>query len=64
MEKHYMVISPDGIDISGKLHKTPKEAKAELMEWVKRYEHQGYYSSSNGRISLSELPEECTIIEV
>lgn len=64
MKKYYIVISPDGIDISGELHKTREEAKAEIKEWVKRFEFQGYYSSNNGRISLSDLPKMCRIVEV
>jgi hypothetical protein len=29
------------------------------MNWIKRYEVQGYYSSNNGRIPLNELENYC-----
>jgi hypothetical protein len=59
----YDVISPDGFSIDRvKLYKSEEEAKKAIKDFVKRYEHQGYYSSNRGRIPLDELPERCKIV--
>lgn len=54
-------MSPDGIHIDGEWYKTPEQAKKAFDEWCKRFEAQGYYSSNEGRISLEELPNDCTL---
>lgn len=65
IRKKYDVISPDGFSISfDKTYGTIEEAKSALIEWKKRYESQGYYSSNNGRILLNELEENCSLIEL
>ena len=62
----YDVLSPDGISIHfSDTYKSIKEAKQALTLWVKRYEMQGYYSSTDyGRIPLNELEKYCTIINL
>ena len=40
-------------------------AEQKLDEWVKRYEQQGYYSTSNRqRIPLDELKDYCKIVQI
>ena len=64
-KKQFDVISPDGFSIHhSDTYKTKEEAKKALTEWVKRYEHQGFYSSNRGRIPLEELELHCEIVEV
>jgi len=55
MEALHNIISPDGFDISMDNFNSKEEAWAYFDEWVKRYEHQGYYSSCKGRIPLDQL---------
>ncbi len=64
--KKYDILSPDGFSIQfDKVFNSLMAAKKAFAEWVKRYEIQGYYSSTNyGRIPLSELEEYCTLIEL
>ena len=63
--KQYDVLSPDGFSIHfSDTYNSINEAKSKLTEWTKRYEHQGFYSSNNGRISLSELEHHCQIVEI
>jgi hypothetical protein len=63
--KQYDVLSPDGFSIHfSDTYNSINEAKSKLTEWTKRYEHQGFYSSNNGRISLSELEQHCQIVEI
>lgn len=58
------VLSPDGftLEIEPEGYKGIACAKAAIKEWAKRFEHQGYYSSSRGRIPLYELEAACKII--
>jgi hypothetical protein len=51
------LITPDGFSISfDETWKTKTAAKEAYKKWVKRYETQGYYSSSQyGRIPLTDL---------
>lgn len=59
----YNILSPDGFTIErDKSYKSLEEAEAAFEAWKKRYEHQGYYSSNNGRIPLDELRIHCTFI--
>ncbi len=61
----YIVISPDGFPIHlSDTYATKEDAFKAFNDWKKRYEGQGYYSSNNGRIPLSELENYCKIIEV
>ena len=64
--KLFNVLSPDGFSTTMSCLFTSEElAKREIDNFVKRYEFQGYYSTSNReRISLDEAKERCRIIEV
>ena len=54
----YDVISPDGIPISCEPFNTEKEAVKYALQWCKRFERQGYYSTSGWeKIPLADLPE-------
>jgi hypothetical protein len=65
MNTYYDVISPDGFSIGrDSRFATMEEAEQALKLFVKRYEPQGYYSSSQyGRIPLDILPQCCEIVE-
>ena len=60
------VFSPDGFAISREETYPSREvAESKLNEWVKRYEHQGYYSMSDRtRIPLDKLASHCDIVQV
>lgn len=61
----YIILSPDGISIHPTdTYATTDIAKEKFDEWKKRYEKQGYYSSNDGRISLDDLENHCTLVEV
>lgn len=63
----YDILSPDGFTIrmpGVPLFKTREEGIANYQKWKKRFETQGYYSSSHGRILLVDLDDECTWEEV
>jgi hypothetical protein len=59
--KKYQVISPDGftIEFQNPYYRSMKKAKEAFMNWIRRYEVQGYYSSNNQRIPLNELENYC-----
>ena len=58
------VLSPDGISIWGEEYLTHAAAESALLEWVKRYEWQGFYSTSRReRILLDEIAGRCRIVE-
>lgn len=59
--KKYQVLSPDGITIEFDKWTYPsmKKANEAFQKWKKRYEIQGYYSASYGRISLADLEQHC-----
>lgn len=61
----YDVLSPDGISIHHEdTYPTRAAAESALREWVKRFEFQGFYSTSRReRIPLDELPGRCRIVE-
>ena len=66
MKAKYQVFSPDGftIDFIKSSYPSMKKAKEAFNEWVKRYERQGYYSSTNhGRILLADLQEYCEFVK-
>ena len=60
------ILSPDDFSIKFEGYFTTREeAEKEFIEWTKRYEQQGYYSSGQwGRIPLEDLREYCSLIEV
>ena len=60
----YDVLSPDGFSIGHDCYPTRRAAKSALTKWVKRYEWQGFYSTSRWeRIPLDELANRCQIVE-
>lgn len=60
------VLSPDGftIEFDKRYYPSKKKAFEAFDKWKKRYEQQGYYSSTNGRIPLDQLEECMTIREL
>lgn len=64
-KKKFDVISPDGFSIHHEdTYNTKAEAAYAFKQWLKRYEIQGYYSSTNyGRIPLNEVIHYCKIIQ-
>ena len=65
--KLFEVKSPDGYrtKLTYTLFTTEELAKREIDNFIKRYENQGYYSTSNReRISLDEAKERCRIIPI
>ena len=64
--KLFDVKSPDGFSTTMSCFFTSEElAKREIDNFVKRYENQGYYSTSNReQISLDEAKERCRIIPI
>ena len=65
-KKQFDVLSPDGFSISpSQTYSTPGEAYKATLEWAKRYESQGYYSSMDyGKILVIDLPDFCKLIQV
>lgn len=65
MEKRYDILSPDGIAIDFSDTYTNEEVLPAFNKWRKRFEIQGYYSSSRyGRIHLDDLEDYCQVVEV
>jgi hypothetical protein len=55
------VLSPDGISIKREGYfSSEKAAQKGFQDFKKRYTKQGYYSSNNGKIALSDLENNCT----
>ena len=65
-KQKFDVISPDGFSIHfSDTYKTREEAITAFCEWKKRYETQGYYSSTKyGKIPLDELENYCQIVKI
>ena len=59
--KQVFLISPDGFAIHPNPLDSEQEAWEIYEEWVTRYEAQGYYSSNQGRIELSDLKDHMII---
>ena len=59
--KKYIVLSPDGftIEFAKAYYTSKKKAIEAFQKWKERYQMQGYYSSSSGRIPLDELENYC-----
>lgn len=52
----YRMLSPDGFDMyNGRIYFSEEKMEDDYKEWIKRFEHQGYYSSNNGQILLPDL---------
>lgn len=65
--KKYQVLSPDGFTIEFDKFTYPSKKKSleAFNTWKKRFEQQGYYSSTNyGRIPLEELEDYCVFREI
>ena len=61
----YDVLSPDGFSIHfSDTYSSKKKAMEAFEKWKKRYEAQGYYSASFGRISLDLLSNYIKIITI
>jgi hypothetical protein len=62
----YQIFSPDGFSIDPcNEYKSIKAAKIAFHLWLKRYEIQGYYSSTNyGKIDLKSVKFYCQIIKI
>ena len=61
----YDVISPDGFPIAHEPFNTQAEALKYAFQWCKRFEQQGYYSTSRrGKIPLEDLPECLDLVPV
>lgn len=61
----YDVLSPDGFSISRDSKWRSKAAvKNSIKVWCQRFETQGYYSSTQGRISLDDLPKRVKVIDL
>lgn len=63
---HYILLSPDGftMDSSYKTYPSLTLLQQAFDLWLKRYEHQDYYSSNKGRIPLKDVWANCTIITI
>jgi aminopeptidase-like protein len=66
MAQLFDVLSPDGFSINRNSFFANEEvAKKGIEDFAKRYENQGYYSTSNReQISLDELKEHCRIVPI
>jgi len=61
----YDVLSPDGFPISLAPFKTKRAAVKYALQWCKRFEQQGYYSTSRReKIPLEDLPENLDLVPV
>jgi hypothetical protein len=64
-EQRYQILSPDGFPLYRDRTFTEAEILPAFEEWKKRYEKQGYYSTSNReRIDLRDLADMVDVIEV
>jgi hypothetical protein len=64
-EQRYQILSPDGFPLFRDRTFTESEILPAFEEWKKRYEKQGYYSTSNReRIDLRDLADMVDVIEV
>jgi hypothetical protein len=58
----YRLISPDGFDFEQQTYSSKKECRRVFNERIlTRYQRQGFYSSSYGRIELEFLWDSCSI---
>ena len=56
------VLSPDGftIEMGVASYANPKKALVAFQLWREQFRKQGYYSSNNGKIPLSDLMDRCS----
>jgi len=59
----FYLLSPDGFTLipDAEPYSSIEDARKDFDDWVKRFEKQGYYSSSYGKIDLEDLWD-CMII--
>jgi hypothetical protein len=64
--ERYRILSPDGFDIRhDKFKYKESEIQAELEAFAKRYERQGYYSTSDRKqIALEDIVDCCRVVAV
>jgi tRNA(Phe) wybutosine-synthesizing methylase Tyw3 len=62
--KQYRIISPDGFDIEMDATYKKEDIKDAIKRFKDRYKTQGYYSACSGRISLAELEDNISVIEI
>jgi hypothetical protein len=62
----FRILSPDGFDIRmDKANYTEKQVPQALEDFAKRYERQGYYSSTQyGRIPLEDIADYCSVVPI
>jgi hypothetical protein len=67
MEKHFQVLSPDGLPIGFETYDSQESAEEALKLFASRYEAQGYYSTYTSglrvQIPLEQITNFCTIVE-
>jgi hypothetical protein len=65
-QKAFDILSPDGIGMYfDKVFSTSEQAEIGFTNWVKRFEHQGYYRNNQWQqIPLNELRNHCRLIEL
>jgi len=62
-EAKYRILSPDGFDITMDKKYTNKDVPKALEAFTKRYERQGYYSSTQyGKIPLEDIADYCSVV--
>ena len=65
MAKYFDVLSPDGFPITFEPFESKRAAREFIPKWCKRYELQGYYSTSRWEhIPLDELPDRLSIVSL
>lgn len=61
----YNVISPDGFTIRQENFASKKKANEYLLEWIKRYQKQKWYSKFDGtKIPWTKIPFHCQITKI
>ena len=65
LKKGYDINSPDGISMfPDRIYSTPENAEKDFEVWIKRFERQGYYSTSfRQQIPLNELRSQCRLVD-
>jgi hypothetical protein len=64
--KRYDINSPDGFSMTGiETYRSPEDAWRAFDQWLKRFEQQGYYSSTNhGKIPLDQVKQYCSLVTI
>ena len=63
-KRGYDINSPDGFGMyMDKIYSSPEKADDAFQVWIKRFEHQGYYSTSKRKqIPLDQLRNHCRLV--